>query len=402
MAKTFNQYFPAVAAKRLSAVEVDPHASHQHELNGVTLFRSYLGAERIEKDATFIYLAETEDLEPEHSRVTWYDAREAHPTRTEYRLYYTRNAAFEHAAAGDLLVMAITPDRSLYFFVAAATSTFERQLIALFGLDDLDAAITRSFETDTHSLQYYERVILEKLGFETEPDTDAIDVILNRFGSQFPTTREFSRFARESGSDTDPLEDPDGAIITWLDHEEQLFRLFEKHLVGQRMGSGFADPDELITFCQSVLQRRRSRVGHAFENHLRVLFDSHQLKYSSGKYTERRAKPDFIFPGIMHYNNLDFPENSLTLLGAKHTAKDRWRQILSEAARIPEKHMITVEPGISEDQTNEMKASLLTIVVPTGIHPTYTDTQRSFMLTVKEFIALVKERQSSVSAEWPL
>ncbi len=52
------------------------------------------------------------------------------------------------------------------------------------------------------------------------------------------------------------------------------------------------------------------------------------------------------------------------MLGVKSTCKDRWRQVLSEAARIPDKCLLTVEPGISENQTNEMQANRLQLVLP--------------------------------------
>lgn len=45
-----------------------------------------------------------------------------------------------------------------------------------------------------------------------------------------------------------------------------------------------------------------------------------------------------------------------TMLGVKSTCKDRWRQVLSEAKRIDNKHLATLEPGISENQTAEMQA----------------------------------------------
>ena len=39
----------------------------------------------------------------------------------------------------------------------------------------------------------------------------------------------------------------------------------------------------------------------------------------------------------------------------KSTCKDRWRQVLSEADRIPNKHLFTLEAAISENQTSKCK-----------------------------------------------
>jgi len=78
------------------------------------------------------------------------------------------------------------------------------------------------------------------------------------------------------------------------------------------------------------------------------IFREHDIIYTRGGITEGRLKPDFIFPGITHYHDMAFPENVLTMLAAKTTCKDRWRQIRNEAKRIPVKHLLTLEPGISE------------------------------------------------------
>ena len=60
----------------------------------------------------------------------------------------------------------------------------------------------------------------------------------------------------------------------------------------------------------------------------------------------------------------------LVMLGVKSTSKDRWRQVLTEADRIPQKHLCTLEAGISAKQTDEMQRQQLTLVVPTGLHAT--------------------------------
>ena len=53
----------------------------------------------------------------------------------------------------------------------------------------------------------------------------------------------------------------------------------------------------------------------------------------------------------------------------------------------------SLEPGISENQTNEMQTKALQLVLPIGIHNTYTESQRGWLMNVAEFIRLVDERQ---------
>lgn len=186
-----------------------------------------------------------------------------------------------------------------------------------------------------------------------------------------------------------------------MDHEEKLFRIYERHLVQQRLRWGFGtngdDVDEFIGFSLSVQNRRKSRVGHAFEGHLDQLFRLHGLRFEQGRgkgrVTENNAKPDFLFPGFADYHNAGFPADRLSMLGAKTTCKDRWRQVLSEADRIPGKYLVTLEAAISEGQTREMQAHGLQLVVPTPIQTTYANNQRQWLIGLEAFISVIKRQQ---------
>ena len=85
------------------------------------------------------------------------------------------------------------------------------------------------------------------------------------------------------------------------------------------------------------------------------------------------------------------------MLGAKTTSKDRWRQVLDEADRIKTKHLITLEPAISANQTEQMRSRFLQLVVPLSIQTTYTQSQRQWLFSVDDFIKLVKQRQINAS-----
>ncbi|MMZ64301.1 Type-2 restriction enzyme EcoRII [compost metagenome] len=109
--------------------------------------------------------------------------------------------------------------------------------------------------------------------------------------------------------------------------------------------------------------------------------------------TENKSKPDFLFPHISNYHDLTFPESRLTMLGVKSTCKDRWRQVLAEANRINNKHLFTLEPGISENQTDEMQANHLQLILPKRLHETYRPAQQSWLMDLNSFIQLAKARQ---------
>jgi hypothetical protein len=81
------------------------------------------------------------------------------------------------------------------------------------------------------------------------------------------------------------------------------------------------------------------------------------------------------------------------MLGVKSTCKDRWRQVLAEADRITDKHLLTLEPSISTNQTDEMQQRRLQLVLPRGLHETFTKTQQGWLMPVSDLVALVRDRQ---------
>ena len=108
-----SRYFTGVAAKRLSAVEADVLRSNQHEFNGVESLKRLFGSASGKQQfpARFIYLADSADeAVVSDGFLTWYDARERHPTRSEHRLYFPTTSASERATEGDLLVIGRRPD----------------------------------------------------------------------------------------------------------------------------------------------------------------------------------------------------------------------------------------------------------------------------------------------------
>jgi hypothetical protein len=95
----------------------------------------------------------------------------------------------------------------------------------------------------------------------------------------------------------------------------------------------------------------------------------------------------------MEYHDPSFDPVRLTMLGVKSTCKDRWRQVLAEADRIDDKHLLTLETAISEAQTGEMRAKRLQLVLPAKLHTSYTPAQQTWLKSVAQFMNLVRERQ---------
>lgn len=349
-----SQYFKGVAVKVLSAVEADITQSNQHEFNGVASLKRIFGTTRNKFPAKFIYLSDNDD-EPvvDNGFLTWYDARESHPTRTEFRLYFPTTAVSMCASAGDTLFIGLCADNSILAIITEAGSTIGNQLQWLFGITDVSHpgfSIREELETEQDRIKFASRFILEQLGIEVETqDENFLDEMLTLFGKAFPTTKVFSAYSRSTLRDVNPLDDPDDVLMSWMEREEILFRTFEKYLIAEKLTEGFdGNVDGFIKYSLSVQNRRKSRVGQALENHLESLLIARNIRYDRNKVTENKSKPDFIFPGIIEYHDLGFDCRLLTMLGVKSTCKDRWRQVLIEANRINRKHLLTLEVAISE------------------------------------------------------
>jgi len=78
------------------------------------------------------------------------------------------------------------------------------------------------------------------------------------------------------------------------------------------------------------------------------------------------------------------------MLATKTTARDRWRQVLNEADRIPAKHLLTLQEGVSENQFAEMQAAQLQLVVPAGLVDAYPKSIRPHLMTLERFICEVR------------
>jgi hypothetical protein len=390
-------YFEKVAAKRLSAVEIQPSSSNQHEFNGAQSLKQMFGERRKKFSARFIYLGEDEDeYVVSDGSVTWYDAREYHPKRSEHHLYYTSSPVIGAAHVKDLLVIGQRSDGDLLVVIAAAGSTAENQMLWLFGLELRGPGRFSVVETKDSDvpLDLAAKFVLDQMGIEVEPDDEYLELVLSKFPKGFPTTSLFSAFARGIVKDVSPLDDPDATLTAWMDREEVLFRTLERHLVVDRISRGFGkDVDGFIEFSLSVQNRRKSRAGFALENHIEQILKEHSVRYSRGALTEGRARPDFLFPGKREYHDTSYPQSSLRMLGVKSSCKERWTQVLVEAARIKAKHLLTLEPGISEGQTAEMRKNDLRLVLPRSLHSTYKPRQRDWLMDVSGFIGEVKSLQ---------
>ena len=391
-----DDYIVGASVKRLSDVECDPERSNQHELNGTVDMKVYLGS-RGEFSCDFIRLDDTEEsIERSVGKVTWYDAREAHPTRSEHRFYFPDNPAIERASAGDPIAVILKRYGGVIFVTAPEGSQSELDILELFGENISAKFKPLDLSNGGGEIGTIKRFVLQELGVELKAEfgRDYLETIEEEFGElKFPGTKVFSTLARRLSGSLKEFGSSDEAITAWWDVEEAMFYQLEAELITDKLESGFEGVEDFLSFSTTVKQRRSSRAGHALENHLAFLFAELGINHSWGARTEKNKKPDFIFPSIEDYQDLDFPCGALTMLGVKTTCKDRWRQVLTEANRIQSKHLFTLQPKISENQTEEMRDAELQLVVPQSIHSSFTKKQREWLWDFENFIDRVSKNQ---------
>ncbi len=218
----------------------------------------------------------------------------------------------------------------------------------------------------------------------------------------FPDTRQMALGARDcyNGAykvDANVLKSkPDEILLHWLDTEYDLFKCMEEKVYAGVISKPFQSIDAFVKTANEVLNRRKSRAGKSLEHHLACIFTNNELVFEEQAVTEDNKKPDFLFPNAECYHNLLFPADDLVVLGAKTTCKDRWRQVLTEADRIDEKYLFTLQQGISKNQLKEMHDSHLTLVVPKDYINSFPKEYQGEISDLSGFIRMVRKKQESL------
>ena len=215
----------------------------------------------------------------------------------------------------------------------------------------------------------------------------------------FPLTTQMGKLAQDifnkifNITDNYICESPDSILFDWRNVESALFFALEDKIYRDIYTKPFANCNDLMDFANTVLNRRKSRSGKSLEHHLSAIFTANKLIFEEQAVTENNKRPDFLFPNSDCYHNFEFPADDITVLGAKTTCKDRWRQILNEADRADFKYLCTLQPAISKAQLKEMEDSHVKLVVPQSLISSYPKEFQSKISDIKDFISLVRSKQ---------
>lgn len=376
-AKHYGRFY----CKFISANDVDLTGAHQVGLyiakNAWGLFFEQKG-EKGENKEKFIQVHVNGCL-PFTSRVIYYGKG----TRNEYRITrFWKDSPFNKTEqVGNLIV-----------FIPMSEEDYQVHIL------DTDVEIERFIEEFSLSLLQNNAVFEDGKSYEldlsrklTRRVEEAIEVI-----DEFPTTTNMAALAREIHKEVYRKKHftPDNFLLEWIKTEYITFKALERKLYIEYISKIFGDIDPLVAAANTILNRRKSRAGKSLEHHVDFLFSSYNIPFSHPGQSEGKKQPDFLLPSNTDYANKEFPAERLMFMGAKTTCKDRWRQILNEANRIPQKHLLTLQQGISPNQLDEMAEENVILVVPEPYHGLYPENYRDRLWTVTKFIQFAEEKYS--------
>lgn len=206
-----------------------------------------------------------------------------------------------------------------------------------------------------------------------------LDTLIEKFGLIFPTTRIFSELARSSLPEVSAKDDPDASLVGSTATSScsagsngallprgsaaDLARLmmpmltaFSDFRSAYRTGENPAPAPPLKTISRQSLSR--------------MTFAMHVV-------SRRKTATRFSVSRTARVSRSGISGRASLHARIKVNAQGSLEAVLSEAERIDNKHLLTLEPGISENQTNEMQTKKLQLVLPRKIHATYKPAQQT-------------------------
>jgi len=212
---------------------------------------------------------------------------------------------------------------------------------------------------------------------------------------QFPTGQDIVNYVEQNVPYSTWKKSSDELLLKRRIVEFDIFSELERQEILPLIQKGFKTVDEFIKYSTTIVNRRKSRSGMSLELHLRCIFLHEQLRFETQMITEQKKRPDFLFPSQKAYRDPLFPTLRLHMLAAKTCCKDRWRQVLNEADRIQQKHLFTLQEGISSEQLTEMYHHNVIVVVPQPLMRSYPKEFHRRLINLSQFVNHIKESQQT-------
>jgi|ERR1051326_32011 type II restriction enzyme len=317
---------------------------------------------------------EWQDERETASVITWYGKK----TRSEYRLTrFGRNFPFLNPdMVGNLLVLIPQTNAEFLAYVLDLEDDIEEIQTAL-GVEPFE------------SWGIYRNGVAE-----LETEDECIDRHFRQLAQSFtafPKGIVFSDKARKALVECVrkfQSKSADDVLLASMEAEFRLFRIVERQVCQAEIVRIKKDVDDFLRTASTIMNRRKSRAGRSLENHVEFLLKKARIPFEMRPRID--GKPDVIIPNRRAYYDPEYPIDRLFVIGIKTTCKDRWRQVLNEGRRVPKKYLLTIQPGISNNQLNEMKQANIVLVVPQNLHKEYSPKRTVQLLTIEQFITLVK------------
>jgi hypothetical protein len=313
------------------------------------------------------------------SRIIWY-GRE---TRAEYRLTrFGRDFPYLNAdVVGSLLVLIPLDHHHFHAYVLDRDEDIEEIQTAL-GVEPFE-----------HWGVY------EHGAAQVETDEECVERRFQEFAKrlkEFPSGELFSSEAiailEECRTDFHGLG-PDDALMEAMKTEYGLFKTAERQLCQAEIIRTFTEVDNFLNTAARIMNRRKARAGRSLENHVHYLLTKSGVPHVM-RPADVPGRPDIVIPSVDAYLDEHHPVERLFVVGVKTTCKDRWRQVLNEGRRVSQKHIITMQPGISSPQLQEMRDANVTLVVPERLHNQYPPERPMELLTLAGFVETIQRRLS--------
>lgn len=311
------------------------------------------------------------------SVVTWYGEK----TRDEYRLtcFGKGFPYLNDDTVGDLLVLI---PQDLHHFLAYIIDLPD-------DVDDIQVALGIEV-IGTWAIYDVE---------QKEPELseeDCIDRQFRQFAkdlADFPAMHEFPEKTREALLKC--VRDfqrkaADDRLLSLMQTESRLFRLVERQLCNKQVNRFFNDIDDFVKTASTIINRRRSRPSRSMENHVEYLLRDASVPFDVQRMPD--GEPTLIIPGRAEYANNKYPADKLFVVGVRNTCKGRWWQITQDMSRVPWKHLITMQEGISAKQLTQMHKSKVSLVVPQKLHSRYPSVDGIDLVNVDSFIKTVRKK----------
>jgi len=312
-----------------------------------------------------------------HSRIVWY----GNGTRSEYRLTrFGRDFPFLHH------------DNIGSLFILIPISYVEFRAYVLESEEDI-----AEFQSSLGIEVVGSWGVYEPDGATAHNSDNCIQIRFDSFAEallEFPLTKVIAKEVQQILDECIvefENKSPDDKLIRYITEEYSLFKMIERRLTEPAITRKFHNIDDFIETAASILNRRKSRAGKSLEYHVENILKQSGITFDSKPRIDGRVEPDILIPGKAAYEDPSFPAEKLVIVGVKTTCKDRWRQVLNEGKRIPRKHILTLQQGISSSQLVEMNEADVTLIVPEPLHRHYPTEREISILSLSDFIESIKK-----------